>query len=68
MTSESVSMTLSRVMRRTGRRLSGLANVYHRISPRRTERLPTLRVPREGIFVGTELVVRRGLRAVGDSG
>jgi len=36
------SMIPSRVRSRTGRRLSGLANVYQRISPRRIHALPAL--------------------------
>lgn len=38
------------------RRLSGVANVYQRISPRRTGRLPTLAVPGRTVVVLGELV------------
>src|SRR5262245_26743552 len=38
------------------RRLSGNAKVYQRISPRRTELLPTLSLPREPCIIGREFV------------
>ncbi len=45
------SMTSSRVRSSTGRRLSGGANVYHRISPRFIELFPALALPRERFVV-----------------
>ena len=51
MISFSESMTSVRVSRSTGRRLSGKANVYQRISPLRTEVVPALSFPVEGIVV-----------------
>ena len=55
MISFSESMTSARVSRSTGRRLSGKANVYQRISPLRTELVPALGLPGEGIVVCYEL-------------
>jgi hypothetical protein len=56
MISLSVSMTLVGVSSSTGRRLSGAANVYQRISPRRTGRLSTLCLPRRTFVVLREFV------------
>ena len=50
------SMTVSRVRSKTGLRLSGWANVYHRISPRRIQPLPALRFPSKRIVIRRELI------------
>src|SRR6266496_2409847 len=60
----SVSITVERVSSRTGRRLSGAANVYQRISPRRTGRLPTFALPGTTIVFVRELVRAYRLLAV----
>jgi len=49
-------ITSLRVRIITGRRLSGSRNVYHRISPRLTQILPTFGVPRERFFIAGEFV------------
>lgn len=75
MISFSELITLSRVRRRTGRFLSGAANVYQRISPRCTELLPPVCVPRKHLVFGRELVesdwsigVRRAIVAIFSGG
>ena len=50
-TSFKLDSAKSRDKRSTGRRLSGSANVYQRISPRRTELLPTFGFPGEGLVI-----------------
>src|SRR4051812_26387131 len=55
MISFNASMTSSRVRTSTGRRLSGAANMYHRISPRRIELVPALSLPCQGLFLGGDL-------------
>src|SRR2546421_4576598 len=61
MTSFSSRATESRASSRTGRRLSGGAKVYQRISPLRIHVLPTLGLPSERVTGARELV-RRGRR------
>ena len=56
---------VSRVSISTGRRLSGLRNVYHRISPRSLDVLPTFSLPGERLLVGRKLVRARGRSSVG---
>jgi hypothetical protein len=56
MISLSVSMTVGLVSSSTGRRLSGAANVYQRISPRRTGSLPPCALPGSALLVVAELV------------
>lgn len=56
--------TLSRAGIATGRRLSGGAKVYHRISPRRIELVPALRLPGEARVVGVERARLRRTRGV----
>jgi hypothetical protein len=51
MTSFKLGSIASRDRSRTGRRLSGSANVYQRISPRRSEFLPPLAFPSERLVV-----------------
>jgi hypothetical protein len=50
-TSFKLGSIASRDSRSTGRRLSGRANVYQRILPRRTELLPTFGFPGEGLVI-----------------
>jgi hypothetical protein len=51
MTSFKLGSIASRDGMRTGRRLSGSANVYQRLSPRRTELLATVTFPRERLVI-----------------